>query len=827
MYPRVVSVVLVVILAMSLTVVGGCSMIGGDTTAFTLEYDVQQEAAASFFIEGDSIETVLASNPFYSGNRAVPGEGMAEFEAARAKKVERIIELAGELVVAADAAEPALADLRTGYLAYLDSVGEEEVLSEFKSLSVKELGGMALKEAVARGAYDAALETKSDTAYAASMASYLAVNRAQEFGALMLEDFNALVGHAALAMKEIESGGSDAAKQASAGFDGTAEGLVTGAVEALEPVAALMTTIQDEFTLLATADYYVAVEANGWMQAEAAALQEQLDALEPREGLDEQDIADIRAAAAAFMEWNDTVSGLVEGLDTAGLAEVEARAVESPFSVGRAYAADGAFEAGAAFGKAVSAADMQASTSKGILETTWEGVKSAASAVTTGIGVAVDSAGAQVHAVSRVACGAWYGNSMEDIGSDIRDNVKTVADNYEKGVSGADTLQTALDYVEATEGAIGDAAGGATEWTAEAVFGKGRVSGAAGWAANGVAKLTAGMFTGLAKGVYKVANKKSSAGDVALGAVEIGLSMVGGSKVILKGSQVPGLIKGGGEAIKSGGGAFVNLVKGMSTKADRKAVLKKMTDVLAKNRKLSAEQAEQLISNSIKVEAAEAVEKALAAQREALVKKLQELMAKGLGGLKTNAAEGAEGMVKMVRDGLDDSLKGLVEAAAEITGKTGTDYIDNLIGSAIDNKIGELIGEAMSLAPGPELMSGTWTGSVTISGVDVKDAAAAEEQGCDVASLENLVGRTFPLTFVISMAGGSGTVQFSGFEDSTGSGTIAYSNGNVTIAVDTESGPLTFVGRATVTQGGGLLMVGTTVMDLGPVALNCTWTTSK
>jgi hypothetical protein len=46
--------------------------------------------------------------------------------------------------------------------------------------------------------------------------------------------------------------------------------------------------------------------------------------------------------------------------------------------------------------------------------------------------------------------------------------------------------------------------------------------------------MTVGMFTGLGKGIYKLANKESTAGTLIEGGLDVGLSLIGGSKTVLQ-----------------------------------------------------------------------------------------------------------------------------------------------------------------------------------------------------------------------------------------------------------------------------------------------------
>ena len=83
-----------------------------------------------------------------------------------------------------------------------------------------------------------------------------------------------------------------------------------------------------------------------------------------------------------------------------------------------------------------------------------------------------------------------------------------------------------------------------------------------------------GLFTSFAKGVYAVADRTSSTGEQVAGALDIGLSLFGGSQVIFRPSMTPGLLKGLGEGYILGGKSVPNRTRSPALPKSIKALWK-------------------------------------------------------------------------------------------------------------------------------------------------------------------------------------------------------------------------------------------------------------
>jgi len=687
---RVVSLAMAVALVVALLPVQGCqptSTANTNTKPFTLDYTLTQ-ADYDFFVGSDTVDTAIVHSPFYAGNQPLPSQNTVEYEAARYKKVGEIMADADALVAAGKAAEPAMAALRSDYITFLGKVkASDPKAAEFVGSSLTSVTASGVSEIIAQTSYESLMSTEATTSYVSTMRDYLKVTRATEYGSLLLEDANTIIGQAAVLSQAIAADGSDAAKAAAAEFDGKATKDVADAMAALEPVAGGIDALDQDMALLASGDYYFSREALGWMASESAKLQPQVDALEVRDGVTQEQIDDIKAVFGAYGEWTTALTQELRSLDTSGLVAVRDAAAFGvmPF-VETAYAAEGdvSYNPGADYGNSVTSLSKEPEKKQGWLGATWSGVKTVFGAVKTGVGVGVDTAAAAAKNISTVGCGIYYGNKPSEIWKEMKNNVKEIGKNYDAGVSGSQVLTDAGGYLDSAEAGAGKYAGGWAQSGIAATWGKGKIADTTGWAVGGLTKITTGMFTGLAKGIYKVANKESSTADVASGFVEIGLSCIGGSKVLVKGTQVPGLLKGGYQTIKNAGKLFVNLAESAGDAQVRAKLGTEMAAILANNN-LTKEQVAKLISNSIKVEMSEAISSLMARNRDLYIKAIRDLIAAGGTAIKTNFVNTAKGQIEdLVSKSFSKTLQGILDAGTTVIGAGLGDYIDNLIASQVD-----------------------------------------------------------------------------------------------------------------------------------------------
>lgn len=795
--------------------VGGCGKQSSPkrlTAPFTTDYPIDASNIDSF-LSNDTVETAITGGPFYTGAQALPSQNTGAFEKARKKKVAQIHASAEDLVKAIDEAKPVLASFRSEYTTYLNLVYKEEVgLSDIAVSSLESVTLAATKEVIGEEQYRALAAQETTQAYATAMRDYLAVGKAIELAGLQLQDADMITSFSAVMVNGLAQSSSAKAKQATEAYDKQMKTSLAGVVKALDPVVQKVADVNLGLDQLASADYYFTLEAVGYMKSETTKLDREIEKLAVRDGLTQADVDGIKAYYAAFKELNASMEEHVASVETSGLIEVST-APFPDFGPDLAYAA-GDYSAGENLDAGMQLMQAGASAeppAKGWLESGWDTVKGGFGKLKTGIGTGVDSIGLGVRNITTVGAGLYYGNSGKDMIDDIMTNTKEMADNYDKGVSGSSTFKTAGGYLEGVETGAGDTAGGAAAWTFEKILGKGRISGTAGWAVNGITKISVGLFTGLGKGIYKVADKSSSTEDVAMGFIEIGLSAVGGSKLIIKASQLPGLLKGGAEGAKAFSKIVTNLVGSASNAAEGKAIGKKLAELLVA-KGMTPANAANLISNSIKLEINQAVGQLLRGSRETMVKKIRDLLAKGGTGALTNFKETAKGSLEeLLSKGFAKTFGGYLEAGTTVLGTSVKDYVDNLVAAGLtDGVLSELIKTALSIPPDPAQVSGVWRGTVIVTAMDIpkSEEKTAEEAGCEQVFGEFRNKANAAVWTIKLNNAGAGTVTLGG-SGGKGSGTARYSDGAITMSIAGSGYRYTFKGTVSFVKTGGMRMSGT------------------
>jgi hypothetical protein len=418
-----------------------------------------------------------------------------------------------------------------------------------------------------------------------------------------------------------------------------------------------------------------------------------------------------------------------------------------------------------------------------------------------------------------VIYGVANGNSVGEITTEIAGNYKKIGDNFKAGKSGTEILKTATGYFDSAEEAGGKAASSVVEST----IGKGWTS----WMAGQAGKLTVNLFTSLGKGITKVSNQDSTPGEVVEGTLDIGLSFIGGSKVIASSSQIA---KGSKEAVKLFGEKGINFLGSTLFKGDLKA-LKGMTADILKNTKLTPEQVSQLITNAIDIEIKEGIEKELATISKNLNQKFLDLLKEGGATILENSTTGAkEAYKEFVQKAFENSLKGYKDALLAVLGKDFTSYIDNLVANKADDLLKETIKNYIDngIIPGmaPELkdLAGKWgDGSMLVTDVIATDEfkAQAKKEGCDLSQVEQQKGKKQPLSITMnptSESGGNLVMKFGDSESKSipftykdGAIEASYSEKDATMSINMnvtqEGGAYKTNGGVEINYGGGGLKI--------------------
>lgn len=829
------------LLLLSGPLLSGCSLIGGGSNSpFSMEADEDafSEADAAFAVDGDTIETVLASNPFYSTMQPLTIPAAIEFEQDRRAVVEGIIAEADALAVAVGEFQPGMAKLRGTYASYLNECAEaDESTRDFAITALAELGTNVTQIIVATAVYESIEATEGMDALSSSLIEYSKVAASINLGALALQDLEEVLGSAAITlevMKSVDNANIDAAGQQFDSDMATADALV----EQSSAIANHMTTIDYGLRQLATADYYFGLEAVGFMAEEIEKLDELIANAEANDNVTEADLVFLADQIDIYRDWNDWLYESLESLDTSGSIEVsdDAAHTTSPFALGvesayGSYAPQEDYSPGSAFGKAGSVIGSGLKTVGDGLKWTWGGIRDVFGKAKTVVGVGVDGAGVIAQTLASVPLGVSnriiYGAPLSDINDNMVESMQSAIENYDNNISGAGTFQQGTDYLDGMENGAQDLGEGLGNTLGDNVVGKG-----AGWVLGTGAKVTVGLFTDLGKGIYLVLNKKSSDGDVAFGFVQIGLSVVGGSKVVVKGSQIPGLLKGVGGNLKNAGQAIKVFLGELSEKGVMKGLKAETAKILEKGVArgfLNADEALRLVANSKLMKTQQVVAAAMKETRGVWIQKIKDAIAKGgaaeLVHVKAEIAKSLQGLFK--KSG-GKGLEKVLGAAKAGLGDTWTEWFDNVFGGWVEGQVKELIQDALEGPPEPAELNGSWNGSYIILAYEVLGEVP---EGCDLSQLDDTIGTSRPLNWTLKI-GDSGTGTTTG---ASGGGSVSYDRESGGIVVSSTEDGTKATYRGTVTRGQGadpttpgpLTMAGDFVITTEFMRVTGSWSMTK
>lgn len=662
---------------------------------FSFDYMTTKENAG-FFLENDTIGSLILSGPFYSGSKPLPFKNADVFEKARKEKVEDIKKEADTLFKLAVGLKPDVEKIRNSYIQYLDVVLKNEPkLKAYGKEALAQIVALKSKEELAEMAYNSMTIGGTDNPGAKALYDYLKVVKAEEITALFLQDINNITVLASMASIMLEESTSAQIKDANKKLDDDMKELDKVQKKVKELIIS-MNRINYGFKQLETGDYHMAVESTMFIEKSIPDLKSKAAALKTSEYISADDVKFIRSYVDYYDKFNKELKRNLNSIDKSKLIQVERK--KSILS-NVAYASDNGGYSNAVNSMNQPVKDIKVND-EGILSKGWSELKTAVKRSQKTVGVMLDTAGVAAKNIARVPVGLYYGNTASEIWDDMKKNSQEIIGNFKKGASGSQILKEAESYLDAAEGGIGDTAGSSVEY----VIGKGNIS----WAVGGTAKLTAGMFTGLGKGIYKLANQNSNTTDYVVGGLDVVLSMVGGSKVVIKASKVPALIKGlatEGAIVAKGG---INLIKSSKLIVQNKLMTQKILETIGKD--MTQKEILSVIANTAEVNLKEAMKKVIENENKVLVQKMSELLLKGgKEALEESSKTIKDSISDMVMKGFNSDMKGVLEALKTAIGSSKADYVDNIAGSLTDNYIKEIIAQEVDKYVGEvsnEVMAG-------------------------------------------------------------------------------------------------------------------------
>ncbi len=650
---------------------------------FTFDYPLN-ESNIGFFTQGDTIGTLLSAGPFYTGSQPLPSQATRDYDAARAKKIAEIIKEADTLAQTAVRLKPQLATMRSAFLSYLSTgLKEEPKLADFTKQTFNQVAALASREQFVETEYNSMASAGVASALAKSFMDYTKVEKAVELGGLYLQDANNMLAYAAIAIKVTQSHPNATVKKASDQLDKDMLALDSIRNDLLAATSSIQ-KIEYGMKQLFTGGYYLSQSANDFMAASLPDLKTKAASLTPRPGLTAEQIQAVKAYLSLIEKWQSQVKQRTDSLDKSRLVAVSQPQQKRQWLVFTriANAAEPPDNYASAVGSV--SAPLQSDPPKkddpGYLAKGWNIAKTAFHGAQTVAGVTLDTANAVTQNTFRTYWGVWYGEHANTILEDHKKNWAEVKNNYNNSTSGVQTLKTAGEYLEGVETTARETVESGVE---KATGGFGVTS----WATGAITQATVGMFTGLGKGLYKLADRQADATRLAEGGLDVGLSLIGGSKVILKGSQVPNLVRGLAGEVEMTGKMAVNYVESTVAESARKNLLKESAELLAKSH-LTEREAAKLISNTLEIEAKEQLARGLAAVRERMTLEMTQIVKTGGATALASAKETVKSSLEdMLKEQFTKSMNGILQAIGKVVGTSAKDYLDNLVGGWADDMI--------------------------------------------------------------------------------------------------------------------------------------------
>lgn len=653
------------------------------------------EAEIAYYTQNDTFNTLTDSSPYYMGNRPSTLPGLVAFDKLKKAKIDEAIGLTKELYAAADKLREELAPFKGAYLDLLGTAREQEKkLNSFSLQTGGQIAESLAQESGIKANYESISTSAVTNPQAASLLEYQKTYLAAAYAEALINDANSFLTNAAALDAALSTNTNPTIKTALAAFN-----LEMEKISAIQPdfrtVIEKSAYLDTALRQIETGDYYLAQATIAFMQSQMPELKAKAASIQPSETLTQENIEAIGEYVEVVSDFAGQMETQMMQIDTSHLipaeklAALSAEPVVNPWGIETAFAAMGPSESEkllsaykAMDSDAPSTTSKIAGTLKDVASTTWSGIKSGFSKAQTVAGVTLDTVGAIVKTPMDVYHGYNENNSVSDVAGTIAGNFKQIKKNYDTDSSGSQILKDAGGYLKAAEKTAGEGA----EALTEKLIGKGWTS----WIAGNVASTTVGLFTGLGKGIYKVADKQATAGQMVEGMLDIGLSLIGGSKVIIKGSQA---LSGGKELAKWSAEKAFNFVRRMGTKLEA-GELRTMTAQLLQNAKLTPNQVMKLISNSLEMEGNAALAAELKTISATLDGQFTSMIKEGIATVLKNAKSvPGTSYANWVQKSFDVSIKGLKEALVTRLGASYTAYIDNIIAAKMNGWIKSAIKE--------------------------------------------------------------------------------------------------------------------------------------
>lgn len=654
-------------------------------SAFSFDFETD-ENVIKYYTENDTYEMLQSASPYYLGAQQLNISGFQEFYNLKSAKVTEAQKITKELLIIADNLKTDLEPFKAAYINFMEIlIAEDKLISEFAEESGLAMANYLVKIEGIKAIIESLDTGEIDNDYARSGFEYEKTVLTAEMSDLVYRDFSYLLSAGATLVSIFENTENNHIKNALKDFE-EEMAQIENLNENITKLTSKSIELDTALKQINTGEYYMAKASIAFIQEQLPLIKAEAQKLEANEdALDEESIELINDYLIIIEEFTEIIANKTNALDTSSLLISHNDQQQSDYNyfIQKAQAStilsanemtDQSFQSMRTI--ANSTTSNLKSLGRGIYNAgsyTWSGIKKTAQATQTTIGVGLDTASAMTKSGFDILHGSLEGNTLGEITTEIKGNFIRIKENYDRDMSGSEVLKDAGAFLEGLE----DIPTNVLEQT----IGKGWTS----WGVGGIGKMTVGMFTGFGKGIYKLANKQSTAGEIAEGMLDVGLSLIGGSKTIFQGAA-----NNGKSGIKLVGEKALNYLKIMANKV-KKGEIKKLTAEILKKSKLSQGEVLELITNSLKLEGKQAIAAKLQAINASLNQKFGTLLKEGMKGILKNI-KNAPGTMKsnyatFVKKQFEHSLAGYKNALIETLGHGAKDYVDNLLTAKMDEWI--------------------------------------------------------------------------------------------------------------------------------------------
>ncbi len=734
------------------------------TVEFTMGYATTDQNL-DVFVANDSFDVIAAAGPYYLGAQEPIQPILIEYQALKKQKVDEAVKLTEQVFTNAIAVKQQLQPLKQAYVALIATALPEakDLQDEAKEIAQILVASQLRQEAII-AAYTS-IEMPTENSAAAANLEFQKTSLAYELQSAVTSDlaqFTALATESYFAFAEVEN---EIIQAAVSDFD---EAMV--AIEALnQPVKAMQqATDRLAFALMQinTAEHYIGLATYDYIAQTLPEITEQIADAQPSEHIEQADIEYMAEYAEVFGNFAQDATAALQAVDQEYLIDLDGIPVarQSFFSFPRA-SAQGRDYSNKAFQSLSPMDSLKRNLIKGP-KMAWNATKKAYKTTRKVAGAVVESVNLNTKVAMDFFAGMWYDLDEKDRQDILDQNMRELRKRIKKDELGAPVYEEAENYFDAAEDLGKDIAEGGTE----AVFGEGNLS----WIMGQIGKTSVNMFTGFGKGTMKLLNPKSTGGEIAEGFLDVGLSMIGGSKVIFKGSQVA---SGSKRSLKIFGSKTINALEKFF-KSNHLKNLKSISAEILQNKKLTKDMVKTLINNADEIAKNEILQNQLKAASKSINKRFTDLLKEGAETVFTNAGAGAKASYKeFMEQSFKNSLQGYKDSLVKVLGESYIDYIDNLVANKADDMFKTLVKEYIDKGMIPGLagpFDGIYRGRLDAEGVMIPVQFRIESNAVS-GNLE------------YSEKGIAVAIAFSGAVDGDGMVDISISSGSVTIAGEDES----------------------------------------